>query len=44
MCHKLISVSKAYKGPVDESAIPARKSARSEGNTKCASTLPAPAD
>lgn len=33
-----------YKGPVEESAIPARKRLRSDGYRKWASTLPAPAD
>ena len=32
------------KGPVDESAIPARNSGIFEGYKKCASTLPAPDD
>jgi hypothetical protein len=35
---------KRYKGPVEESAMPARNRGREAGYTKWASTLPAPAD
>ena len=42
--HTAKNLELTYNGPVDESAIAARKRCRSAGNRTWASTLPAPAD